>query len=70
MLLLCVEWLTDMLCLQNLALAEMRLIVAKLLFTFDITLDPRSEQWIKGCKVFTLWDKPELLVKLTPVNRS
>ena len=48
----------------------MRLIVAKLLWTFDMALDPRSEEWIKGCKVFTLWDKPELLVKLTPVNRS
>lgn len=55
---------------QNLALAEMRLIMAKLLWTFDLELDPKSQDWIQGCKVFTLWDKPELLVKLTQVDRG
>ncbi|EMF16370.1 benzoate 4-monooxygenase cytochrome P450, partial [Sphaerulina musiva SO2202] len=55
---------------KNLALAEMRLIMAKLLWTFDLELDPKSQDWIQGCKVFTLWDKPELLVKLTQVDRG
>ncbi|KAF2209337.1 hypothetical protein CERZMDRAFT_114022 [Cercospora zeae-maydis SCOH1-5] len=54
---------------KNLALAEMRLIVAKLIWTFDLELDPSSEDWMVRCKVFTLWDKPELTVKLTPVER-
>jgi len=48
----------------------MRLIMAKLLWTFDLELDPKSQDWIQGCKVFTLWDKPELLVKLTQVDRG
>ncbi|KAM3415335.1 hypothetical protein BST61_g8864 [Cercospora zeina] len=54
---------------KNLALAEMRLIAAKLIWTFDLELDPSSEDWMDRCKVFTLWDKPELAVKLTPVKR-
>ncbi|PPJ53654.1 hypothetical protein CBER1_00883 [Cercospora berteroae] len=55
---------------KNLALAEMRLIVAKMIWSFDLELDSSSNDWIDRCRVFTLWDKPELAVKLTPVNRS
>lgn len=47
----------------------MRLIMAKMLWTFDIELDPRSDKWLNNCKVFTLWAKPPLLVRLTEVQR-
>lgn len=55
--------------LQNLAYAEMRLIFAKIIWTFDIELDAKSKDWMKECKVMTLWDKPELAVHLKEVVR-
>ena len=42
---------------------EMRLIIAKLLWHFDMELCVESEEWIKQ-KVYTLWEKPPLMVKL------
>jgi len=56
--------------IQNLAYAEMRLIMAKIIWTFDMELDARSVDWEARCKVFTLWDKPELLVRLKEVARA
>jgi hypothetical protein len=47
----------------------MRLIVAKILFHFDLELVDKTRDWLKGQKVFTLWQKPSLMVKLTPVRR-
>ncbi|KAI5371060.1 Putative cytochrome P450 [Septoria linicola] len=55
---------------KNLAHAEMRLIMAKLIWSFDMELDSKSEDWLERCRVFTLWDKPELAVRLTPVRRA
>jgi hypothetical protein len=43
----------------------MRLIASKLLWNFDLELCPGSEGWIKQ-KAWLLWQKPELMVKLTP----
>jgi hypothetical protein len=48
---------------------EMRLVLAKLLWHFDITICDESEDWLKDQKIYTLWEKPELNVKLTPVKR-
>ncbi|ORY06385.1 cytochrome P450 [Clohesyomyces aquaticus] len=48
----------------NLAYAELRLILAKLLFHFDISPNPGFELWIDQ-GVFYLWYKPPLLVNLT-----
>jgi hypothetical protein len=42
----------------------MRLILAKLLFSFDLELVDKTQEWMKGQKVFALWDKPSLMVKL------
>ncbi|KAI1411113.1 cytochrome P450 [Hypoxylon sp. FL1857] len=55
---------------RNLAYAEMRLILARILYRFDIELAPGSEDWIKNQKFYTLWDKPELPVYLKPVSTS
>ena len=48
----------------------MRLIMAKMIWTFDMELDARSVDWEARCKVFTLWEKPELLVRLKEVARA
>ncbi|KAE8152566.1 cytochrome P450 [Aspergillus avenaceus] len=50
---------------RNLAYMEMRLAVALVLWHFDLELCPASETWDRQ-RAFTLWEKPELLVKLKP----
>jgi cytochrome P450 len=50
---------------RNLAYAEMRLILARLLFDFDLELDEISRDWAKRQKSFILWEKPALWVKVT-----
>lgn len=52
---------------KNLAYAEMRLFLAKMIYHFDMELDPRAAKWSTDIKVLGLYVKPELLVKLTPV---
>ena len=52
---------------QSLAYAEMRLILARILFNFDLELADPNLKWMDQ-KVFTLWSKPELNVYLTPVR--
>lgn len=55
---------------KNLAHAEMRLILAKMIWSFDMELDPRSENWMDECKIFTLWKKPELAVRVREAVRD
>lgn len=55
---------------QNLAYAEMRLILAKTVWSFDLELNPKSENWMRECKVKTLWQKPELAVHVKEVVRG
>ncbi|KAL6855591.1 Cytochrome P450 monooxygenase dtxS2 [Amphichorda felina] len=50
---------------RNLAYHEMRLIIAKLLWNFDLELKPGYESWYSKQRTFQLWEKPELVVKLT-----
>ena len=54
----------------SLAYAEMRLILARLLWNFDVELDERSRRWIDEMNIFVLWEKQPLFVKLTPVVRG
>lgn len=54
---------------KNLAYAEMRLILAKIVFNFDMRIADESRGWLEGQKAFTVWDKPPLQVYLTPVKR-
>lgn len=49
----------------SLAYHEMRLMLAKVLYAFDISLCEESNNWTDQ-KVFTLWEKPPLYVRLTP----
>ncbi|KAI9729630.1 MAG: hypothetical protein M1818_008477 [Claussenomyces sp. TS43310] len=50
---------------RNLAYMEMRLVLTRLLFNFDIKPTPAIQGWLKQ-KVFLLWDKPPLWVTLQP----
>ncbi|KAF2005008.1 cytochrome P450 ClCP1 [Amniculicola lignicola CBS 123094] len=54
---------------RNLAYAEMRLILAKVIYNFDIELDKeRCGNWIGEQKIYGLWEKGPLYVKLTNVQ--
>jgi cytochrome P450 len=59
------SFVTDLLILNVLSLAncEIRLILCKLLFNFDLTLHSESINWADQ-KVYYLWDKPPLMVSL------
>ncbi|KAI2709931.1 hypothetical protein DTO006G1_9212 [Penicillium roqueforti] len=48
---------------KHLANCEIRLILCKLLYHFDITLRPESTNWADQ-KAYFLWDKPALMVTL------
>jgi cytochrome P450 len=49
---------------QNLAYHEMRLIMARLMWEFDLELDGKSEGWTEGMKVRVFWDKGGLWVRV------
>ncbi len=55
---------------KNLARAEMRLILAKLLWRFDVELDEYSEKWMAGQKIFGFWAKPPLMCRLVPIQED
>jgi hypothetical protein len=48
----------------------MRLILAKTIWSFDMRLEERSQDWLERCTVMRLWIKPELAVRLTQVERK
>ncbi|KAI0490527.1 putative cytochrome P450 monooxygenase [Xylaria cf. heliscus] len=52
---------------RNLAYAEMRLILAKIVFNFDMTLADDSRGWLEDQRAYTVWEKPALNVHLKPV---
>ncbi|KIW76438.1 hypothetical protein Z517_11184 [Fonsecaea pedrosoi CBS 271.37] len=55
---------------KSLAYAEIRVILSKLLWTFDLALAPESDNddWARTQKTYMLWEKPALMVNLTPVK--
>lgn len=50
----------------SLAYIEMRIIMAQVLFHFDLELMPESENWLDQ-KVYLVWEKNPLFVRLKPV---
>uniref|UniRef100_A0A0B7KBH0 Uncharacterized protein n=2 Tax=Bionectria ochroleuca TaxID=29856 RepID=A0A0B7KBH0_BIOOC len=54
---------------KNLAYVEMRTILARVLFNFDMRPTDATSGWEKQ-RVFNLWEKPPLPVYLTSVKRS
>ncbi|KAI1354177.1 isotrichodermin C-15 hydroxylase [Xylaria sp. FL0043] len=55
---------------RNLAYAEMRIILARLIFDFDIKMADESKDWIKRQKAYTLWDRIPLNLYLTPAREA
>lgn len=54
---------------KSLAQAEMRLIISRILWSFDIQIAPESRYWNIGQKTNAFWEKPPMYVTLTPVVR-
>lgn len=54
---------------RSLAYAEMRIVLARVLFEFDLELMESSTSWLENLKNFTLWMKDPLMVRLKPVIR-
>ena len=50
---------------RNLAYAELRLVLARLIWRFDITVADSCKGWMRGQKSYILWDKPKLEVHLS-----
>jgi hypothetical protein len=46
---------------------EIRLLLAKVLYNFDLELCEESREWIERQKVYALWVKVPLMVRVTPV---
>lgn len=55
----------EMLTLNSMAYHEIRLILANLLYNFDLQLCKESENW-NDQKTFLMWDKGPLYCKLSP----
>lgn len=55
---------------KNLARAEMRLVMAKLLWRFDMELVQGGKDWKEGQRVWGFWVKPPLTCRLRPVERD
>ncbi|KAK4184282.1 Isotrichodermin C-15 hydroxylase [Podospora australis] len=54
---------------RNLAYIEMRLILARVLWSFDLRIAEESRDWMIRQRIFNLWEKGALNVYLTPVVR-
>jgi cytochrome P450 len=54
---------------QNLAHAEMRLILARLVWRFDMVLSSDSSKWMDKQRSYLLWEKPELNIALAHAKR-
>ena len=55
---------------MNLAYAEMRVILARVLWNFDLELCEESRDWAERLIVYQIWVKEPLMVKVTPVKRG
>ncbi|KAI8632811.1 cytochrome P450 [Xylariaceae sp. FL1651] len=49
---------------KNLAMLELRLLLTKILYHYDIELLPECQDWIRQ-KTFITWQKPPLMIKAT-----
>ncbi|KAK8137100.1 hypothetical protein PG984_005040 [Apiospora sp. TS-2023a] len=51
---------------KNLAMSELRLILARVLWNFNINMCEESRGWKESQKTYNVWDKKPLMVVLTP----
>ncbi|KAI1123503.1 cytochrome p450 monooxygenase [Nemania abortiva] len=55
---------------KNLAYAEMRLILARILYKFDLKPAPGAGNWIEGQQIYSIWEKPELPFYLSAATNT
>lgn len=55
---------------RSLAYGEMRLILARIVWNFDLRLDAAHKNWVEDNKCYFLWQKGPLNVYLTPKRVS
>lgn len=53
---------------RNLAYSEMRLVLARVIFNFDIELAEPEDDWMEKQRADFLWHKGPLNVHLSPIN--
>lgn len=56
--------------LSSLAYVEMRIILARVLWNFDLKITEDSEKWQEQEEVYTLWLKGDLNLYLTPREKA
>ncbi|KIW30806.1 uncharacterized protein PV07_02506 [Cladophialophora immunda] len=54
---------------KQVALTEARLVIAKLLWHFDMELDGDHPTWVEDARFYVLWMLQPLKIRLTPVKR-
>ncbi|KAI3545056.1 hypothetical protein CSPX01_05262 [Colletotrichum filicis] len=54
---------------KNIALHEIRGVLARFLYDFDLALTPETEDWLH-IKTHSIWSKPKLLARITPAKMS
>ena len=64
-----VVWIEELTSHYSLAYVEMRLLLTRLLWKFDLELMPESNNWYDQ-KIFIIWEKSELKIKLKEVVRE
>ncbi|KAI5865328.1 putative cytochrome P450 [Durotheca rogersii] len=55
---------------RNLAFVEMRLVLASIIYAFDLKLADDSQRWIERQKNFNVWDRVPLNVHLVPAGQG
>ncbi|EXJ66579.1 uncharacterized protein A1O5_10249 [Cladophialophora psammophila CBS 110553] len=53
---------------KQVALTEARLVIAKLLWHFDMELDGDHPTWVEEARFYVLWKLQPLMIRLTPVE--
>ena len=54
---------------RNLAWLEMRVVLAKLVWHFDMRVEVEDgEKWLRECRLFTVWHKPPVRVRVRRVD--
>ncbi|KAF9870881.1 hypothetical protein CkaCkLH20_11553 [Colletotrichum karsti] len=51
---------------KSMAYAELRIVLAKLLWNFDLELVDSSEDWVRQQKIYLIWQKVPLMAKCRP----
>ncbi|OLN83342.1 Versicolorin B desaturase 2 [Colletotrichum chlorophyti] len=55
---------------RHLAYAEIRTILAKILWEFDVELSQESQGWMEGLKIYGVWEKKPLMIRFQPAQKE